>query len=164
MENLEFDPRHNVIERIAFARRLFGADVHAMPHAMLAATCGGASRCGYDLIFELVGFFDTFGKLLSDGPSEVQGPSGGWARCGAEFQNKESSMAELDRAAGSFVKALEEYKGDFVRDEFPSPVGSFTPLGLGQLAVSHLMYHSGQLNYIQTIHGDEGFHWIPAAE
>jgi hypothetical protein len=159
-----FDPRKDVIERLAFSRHLFGADIRATPSEILKSTQGGASRCGYDFMFELVGFFETFGKLLSDGPGEIQGPSGAWVRSPAEFQQKEQAFAALDKAAENFVGSLQGYQGDFVNDVFESPVGPFTPLGMGNLAVWHVMYHSGQLNYIQTIHGDDGFHWMPEAK
>ncbi len=158
-----FDPCEDVIQRISFARQLFGADVQAMSPELLSATHGGETRCGYDFMYELVGFFDSFGKLLAQGPTSIEGPSG-WVRAPKEFHDKESAIRALDAKADSFVGILQNYSGDFIADEFPSPVGPFTPLGMANLAVWHMMYHSGQLNYIQTIHGDAGFHWMPEAQ
>ncbi|MBL8048019.1 MAG: hypothetical protein JNJ45_05000 [Chthonomonas sp.] len=161
MNNQAFDPRKDVVERLAFARQLFGADIHAMSSDDLAATCGGQSRCGYDFIFEMVGFFDTFGGLLKNGPSDIEGPQGGWVRAPKEFCDKASAVAAMNASADNFTEAILAYTGDFVADVFPSPVGPFTPLGMANLAVWHTMYHSGQLNYIQTVRGDVAFNWIP---
>lgn len=159
MSNLNlFDPKREVLERLNFANSLFSADVTAMPSELLASTSGGVSRCGYDFLFELTGFYDSFADLLVQGPNDIEGPSG-WVRAPQEFYDKDSAVAGLHVAIAKFVSALESYRGDFLADQFPSPVGVFTPIGIANLAVWHTMYHSGQLNYIQTIHGDEGFHW-----
>lgn len=161
MNNQTFDPRRDVLERLAFARQLFGADVQSMSSDDLAANCGGQSRCGYDFIFEMVGFYETFAGLLQTGPSDIEGPQGGWVRAPKEFCEKNSAVMAINAAADKFAQTIENYSGDFVSDVFPSPVGPFTPLGMANLAVWHTMYHSGQLNYIQTIRGDIDFHWIP---
>lgn len=160
-EQNTFDPKTEVISRIQFAQQLFSADVKSMSHSELAANCGGQSRCGYDFIYELCGFFATFGKLLSDAPGDIEGPNGEWVRAPKEFQDKGSSLESLNNAANDFITTLQCYKGRFTSDVFESPVGPFTPLGMANLAVWHMMYHSGQLNYIQTVNGDTAFHWIP---
>lgn len=160
MNSTAFDPRTEVLERMGFTRHLFGADLRAMSHDDLAANCGGASRSGYDFLYELTGFFTTFAGLLSNGPSDIEGPQGGWVRAPEEFQVKESAIQAMDAAADHFASVIKNYEGDFTTDVFPSPVGPFTPLGMANMAVSHLMYHSGQLNYIQTVRGDTDFHWM----
>lgn len=159
-----FDPKTEVISRIQFARQLFSADVNAMSHQQLATNCGGDSRCGYDFIYELCGFFQTFAQLLSDTPGDIQGPSGEWVRAPKDFQDKEGAMNSLGKAADHFEATLQNNKGNFTTDTFDSPVGPFTPLGMANLAVWHMMYHSGQLNYIQTVNGDTAFHWIPETQ
>lgn len=161
MSNQPFDARNEVLERLAFARQLFGADIKSMSHDDLAAACGGQSRCGYDLMFEMVGFYETFAGLLKSGPADIEGPQGGWVRAPNEFCDKNSAVDAMNTAAEMFTQAIESYAGDFVSDVFPSPVGPFTPIGMANLAIWHTMYHSGQLNYIQTIRGDVDFHWIP---
>lgn len=158
-----FEPRSDVLDRLNFALQLFQADVRSMSSESLAATCGGASRCGYDFLFEMIGFFDTFASLLGEGPKDIQGPSGEWVRAPQDFYDKDQALAGLDAASKRFIEAISSYSGDFVADVFPSPVGPFTPLGMANLGVWHTMYHSGQLNYIQTVQGDAAFHWMPEA-
>lgn len=161
MTEQTFDPRKDALERISFALQLFSADVRSMTDSQLVANCGGKSRCGFDFVFEMVGFYSTFAGLFKNGPSQIDGPQGGWVKAPQEFCQRESAMNALTEAAGDFSSAIEQYRGDFVADVFPSPVGPFTPLGMANLAVWHTMYHSGQLNYIQTVQGDVDFHWIP---
>jgi len=159
METTQFDPIVDVCARIDFARRLFCADVDAMPEDLLSATSGGASRCGFDLIFELSGMYHTFAGLLSAGDGTISGPKG-WVRAPLDFRRKDDALSGLQSAFDAFTNALKSYAGNVLTDEFSSPVGPLTPLAMANLAAWHTMYHSGQLNYIQTIHGDESFHWM----
>jgi hypothetical protein len=85
-------------------------------------------------------------------------------RAPKESYEKDAALTALLSSADGFIGELRGYRGDAVADVFPSPVGPFTPLGMANLAVWHTMYHSGQLNYIQTVLGDEQFHWIPEAQ
>ncbi|MBS1715157.1 MAG: hypothetical protein JST30_12555 [Armatimonadetes bacterium] len=164
MTTSAFDPRKDVLDRLAFSLQLFGSDLRSMSDDDLAACCGGASRCGFDFVYEMVGFFDTFAGLLTDGPSQIEGPQGGWVRAPKDFCLKAPALEALRIHAEKFTAAVQNYQGDFVADVFPSPVGPFTPLGMANLAVWHTMYHSGQLNYIQTVRGDVDFHWLPEAD
>lgn len=164
MNDVTFDPRSDVLERLSFAHNLFSADLRSMDEDSLRSNCGGQSRCGFDFIFEMIGFYETFGGLLANGPSDIEGPGGGWVRAPEEFCVKDSAMSALDAAVDRFRSVIEGYSGDFLKDVFPSPVGPFTPIGMANLAVWHTMYHSGQLNYIQTVRGDVDFHWLPEAE
>jgi hypothetical protein len=149
-----------VTGRIDFARILYLADLRSMPDEMLRKRCGGKARTGYDITYELTGMYGTFADLLTARAGEISGPDG-WIKAPAEFQNRDRAMSAFDSALALFLKAFRAYSGDVFSDEYPSPAGPFTPLRMANLAVWHTMYHSGQLNFIQTICGDEQFHWVP---
>ncbi|MBX3119816.1 MAG: hypothetical protein KF784_12170 [Fimbriimonadaceae bacterium] len=155
-----FDPVAEVCGRLEFARKRFLEDLESMPAGMLSKDNGGKSRNPYDLTYELIGMHSMFTNLLQQRKGEIEGPNG-WVKAPTEFQNKEKAASAFDDALISFVDALHNYKGDAISDEFESPFGPFTPLGMANLSVWHIMYHSGQLNYIQTLHGDDDFHWRP---
>lgn len=159
MKAISFDPIDEVCGRIAFARRTFQADIAALPDERLAEGCGGKSRCAYDFAFELSGMYRGLAALLSAGSGEIPAPQG-WLRAPEAFQTRSTATQAFDEALDEFLAALRGYRGDILSDEFASPVGSFTPLAMANLVVWHTMYHSGQINYIQTIDGDEAFHWI----
>lgn len=159
-QNQTFDPITDVTERIQFARTLYLADLQAMPHEMLARQCGGKARTGYDVTYELAGMYSHFADLLRAGSGSIPGPSG-WITAPAEFCNPATATEALASSLDRFTAALQAYPGSACQDQYPSPVGPFTPLGMANLAVWHTMYHSGQLNFIQTLCGDDRFHWVP---
>lgn len=154
-----FNPIDEACERIQFAKRLYLADIEAMSDTSLASTGGGTSRCGFDVTYELAGMYSTFADLLANSAGEIVGPKG-WVRAPEEFKSKGAASSAFEGSLDKFVNAFQGYKGDVLADQFESPAGPFTPLGMANLAVWHTMYHSGQLNYIQTIHGDDQFHWM----
>jgi hypothetical protein len=154
-----FDPIADVIQRIEFAKTLYLADLRSMPHEMLAKQCGGKARTGYDVTFELTGMYSVFADLLKARSGSITGPQG-WVTAPPEFCNPEGARDAIAGALDRFVAALQTYEGDVLQDQYPSPVGPFSPLGMANLAVWHTMYHSGQLNFIQTLCGDDQFHWL----
>jgi hypothetical protein len=153
-----FDPIEDVCGRIDFARRLYTADLQAMPDQMLRRECGGKARTAYDVTFELTMMYEGFASLLAEGQGAIPAPQG-WVRAPEEFKNADGARAAFDGALGRFVAAFRSYRGNAYQDEYQSPVGAFTPIGMANLAVWHTMYHSGQLNFIQTLCGDDSFHW-----
>lgn len=155
-----FDPIADVLDRIQFARRLYLADLNAMPQEMLAAQCGGKARTGFDVTFELTAMYTGFAQILSTRAGEIPPPSG-WVRAPETFCYRDRALSAFDEAISGFLAAFEGYTGNAYSDEHPSPVGAFTPMGMANLVVWHTMYHSGQLNFIQTLCGDDQFHWMP---
>jgi hypothetical protein len=150
----------DVCSRIAFARTLYVADLRAMPDPMLRKQCGGKARTGYDVTYELVGMYTTFSALLLERQGEIRGPAG-WVKSPEEFQNPDIAVSSFEQSLQRFVEVVQSYGDGIHTDAYPSPVGPFTPMGMANLVVWHTMYHSGQLNFIQTLCGDDQFHWIP---
>lgn len=155
-----FDPIADVCQRLEFARRRYLDDLEAMSEEALSSSPGGKARAGCDVTYELAGMYMMFTGLLQSRSGEIIGPSE-WVKAPSEFRDKSAVTQLFDDAIIGFSDALRNYSGDAICDEYPSPFGPFTPLGMGNLAVWHTMYHSGQLNYIQTLHGDDEFHWKP---
>ena len=159
MSETPFDPRNESITRLSSVRDFFQKDLNALTADQLGTTQGGCSRCAYDLAYEITGFLGVLSTLLETGKSEFNPPQG-WVRAPQDFHNKEKAVEAVSNAFDHLIEALKGYKGDFLEDKFPFIFGDMNPLTIANFAVSHVMYHSGQLNYIQTIHGDDEFHWM----
>jgi len=152
------DIRNDTITKLKTLRRLFEADVAALSTEQLAATHGGASRSGFDLVYEIAGFQTEVAAILLGQNGKLEPPQG-WVRAPKEFCTKEAASAQLAKSFDALIGAVENYQGDFFNDKFPSPLGDLSVNDWAGFVGSHAMYHSGQLNYIQTINGDDQFHW-----
>lgn len=148
-----------VSEKLGRVFGLMQKDMEVMSDAELAATHGGKSRCGFDLVYEIVGALDNFTNQLK-GVEPKDRYSEGWPAAPESFKSKEHAQRALAEAAENFVNALASYEGDLNEACFKGPGGSLSAIGLTELARGHTLYHSGQLNYIQTINGDADFHWF----
>lgn len=147
-------------ENVGRAAGLLLTDIDVMSEADLATNGGGKSRCPYDLICELTGMFNRFSDQLEG--NEVPPPdfNAGWPKAPEDFKSKATAVAAFRSASERFRKALESYAGDPAEERFPFIRGSMSALDLADLARGHTLYHSGQLNYLQTMLGDDEFHWF----
>ena len=58
-----------------------------------------------------------------------------------------------------FISALEGTPEDEMFREIQTPGGTTSPYDLALFCATHVNYHDGQLNYIQSLLGDTKFHW-----
>jgi uncharacterized damage-inducible protein DinB len=73
-----------------------------------------------------------------------------------------ADLAELVRESASVVIDAIDSLGDAdLEKEVTMPWGARYPLWQAIfLPTSHMTYHDGQINYIQTLLGDSAFHWM----
>lgn len=151
-------PFEAVAAAIEANARLFSKDIEAMDHDSLAKTCGGKSRAAYDLIYEVVGLNRAIegcakGRPFGDLPK-------GWVTAPAEFRDKDKAASELKSSVSDVASALRATPAEKKDQLMTTPFGEMKLGDVADIAAMHLMYHSGQLNYIQTICGDDDFHWF----
>ncbi|ODU53690.1 MAG: hypothetical protein BGO01_13100 [Armatimonadetes bacterium 55-13] len=137
---------------------LFATDIENMPHEMLAAHPGGKARCGYDLIMEVATINRMVAAKCSDPGLEIPTPQG-WTTAPDSYKNKEAALADFKSSVSDVCAALAELSPDKYDTVVMTPLGEMPLIRFGQILPVHTMYHSGQLNYIQTLHGDDAFHW-----
>lgn len=159
MDQTKFNPIDDVIGRLQFILQLFTTDVNSMSNDTLSKPCGGVSRCGHDMIFEVTGMMHHFAGLISEGNGSIVGPAAGFPVAPNEAKDKQTALAGLETAKQVFIGSLKASSTP-LQPLFDSPAGKMSPLDLGHLVILNVTYHSGQLNYIQTINGDGEFHWF----
>lgn len=137
---------------------LFAKDVASMTSEMLSNSPGGVARTGYDLIYEVT----TVNRLVADhasGKRPVFKAPDGWMMAPASFMNKDHALIEFSRSVDDVAASLSSCTEERLSEVVDTPMGKSTLLDFAQILPVHIMYHSGQLNYIQTIHGDAVLHW-----
>lgn len=82
----------------------------------------------------------------------------------AEYQSrcstKDGGAAELLRATTAFVAALAQADDERLASMETVPWGDTMPVAMvAHIATSHIWYHDGQLNFIQSLLGDGDYHW-----
>lgn len=147
-------PAEALVSQLQRISGLFATDLRNMSHEMLDANLGGKARSGYDLAYEVV----TVNKLVLDGAGDPPTP-GVWMKAPDSFKDKDAAVREFETSIEGVCSNLLNSEPEKLQEIVESPLGPMPRLALAQILPMHIMYHSGQLNYIQTLHGDDAFHW-----
>lgn len=146
---------------VQMSAHLLNKDIGAMSDEMLANCPGGKARCGFDLIYEVASINRLFANLIQGVGNDVPPPNG-WLKAPTEYHNKEEAQKDVAASVSELLAALDAVPENELGKVLESPMGAMPLAKLAGLVGAHMMYHSGQLNYIQTLHGDDTFHWMEA--
>ena len=75
------------------------------------------------------------------------------------FDTMEKALAFLTKETDSLLAAIDALDESTLGDLMQTPVGERTRFAFAEIPMWHMSYHDGQLNYIQTMLGDEEMHW-----
>ena len=87
---------------------------------------------------------------------ETPPPMDGFPSCPAEIATAAGLAKELKDATAVVLAAA----GDDLEREVVTPMGPESAFTYALFAGTHMMYHLGQINYIQTVYGDTDVHWL----
>ena len=139
---------------------MYTADVNAIPEEKWTATHGGCTRPASELTADalslLIWMTDALkGNVRTDSEEDVM------EKINHLCATRESSLAALNDVVGNFQGALMGASDEDLNKKIMAPFGMEMPVFmLAQVAVNHLWYHDGQLNYIQCLLGDDKVHWM----
>jgi hypothetical protein len=139
---------------------MFSADINAIPDDKWTATFGGCTRPTNELVADAMSLLQWCtealkGNIVSDSEGSMM------KALAAEISTKGAAVAKFAEVADEFVAALSQASDEALATEVMPPWQMPAPLFmLAQIAVSHVWYHDGQLNYIQCLLGDEKIHWM----
>lgn len=136
------------------------ADIKAVPDDKWTATFGGCTRPANELMADAISLLvwctDALnGKVENETYMDmIQTTSAACATKDATIEKFTSASQEL----GAAIKgASDETLNSVVTPPWQMPAPLYV---LCQIAVSHIWYHDGQLNYIHCLLGDGKVHWM----
>jgi hypothetical protein len=144
---------------IQMVAQLLGKDINAMSDEALASHPGGKARCGFDLVYELAMYNRMMAGLIRGDIKDPDMPKG-WTVAPADYRTKDQAQTDLQGSIAELLAAYQNVPEEKLADPISTPLGQVSAGQLLTMMNGHMMYHSGQLNYIQTIHGDDAFHWM----
>lgn len=149
--------KHHYSESIKDGAKSYVEDLEAMPHEQLNSCPGGSARTGYDMTYEVAVVNERISTRLSGG-DPGKWPFEGWVVAPDDFKAKETAIARFQSSVEKVLKSLEglddELSGSVMVQENEQKFEML--VGMVQW---HMAYHLGQLNYIQSLHGDMEMHW-----
>ena len=147
-------------ESIQNAAELMVKDLKHIPEDKLTVSPMGCARSPLAFIAEVVGFNMMVAGLLSGKEAKMLNED---ERTAFEnsFTTKEKGSEEIKSSTKMLCDALDNCSEEDLAREVTAPWGMQMKLyKMAQITGSHMMYHDGQLNYIQCLYGDGAFHWM----
>lgn len=148
----------DVIEMVKGSFSLLEKDLNATPEELFSKTLGGKARTIADIIFELIEVNDHIGATIRD-ENPVDWAYKGWITAPENFQSKETVIAGLLHSRDRFLDGLEKMSEEALAGVVQTEHGETTRAARCRFVAMHNWYHSGQLNYIQSLNGDDGWNW-----
>lgn len=137
---------------------MYTKDIRATPEDKWDAPMGGATRPASVLTADAVSLMEWTTAALQGKEGDHQAA---YARLKEECKTKGGAEAALKKAADEFSAALKAASDERLASEVMAPWQMPTPVViLAHIAVSHLWYHDGQVNFIQALLGDGEVHWM----
>ncbi len=139
---------------------MYQKDIRAIPEDKWHATYGGCTRSACDLTADALSLLVWTAEALK-GNVVVAEEAYITQQIKGECSSRESACARLGTACGVFAAALSDASDEALNTVVTPPWRMDAPLFMiAQIAVSHVWYHDGQLNYIHTLLGDGKVHWM----
>lgn len=133
------------------------ADIQAIPDDKWTASHGGCSKPGNAIVADTVTNLRWTTGILKGESSDAYNHMGDTI---SEFADKNAAIVAFQEATAAFSEALKNASDETLNSVVTAPWQAQVPVMiLAQISVSHVWYHDGQLNYIQTLLGDGEVHW-----
>ena len=139
-----------------------GKDIRAIPADKWTATHGGCTKSALQVTAETISLLDWTAAALR-GNAVLSDETSLMEKIKSDCASQEAAIARLKSAAGAFAAALSDASDEALNAIVTPPWRMDAPLFMiAQIAASHIWYHDGQLNYIQSLLGDDQIHWMDA--
>ena len=153
------DLRNVISEMITDAAKTYSSDLNWIPEDKFHAVPMGSGRSPADFTAECIGFNRMVARIIKD--EKVHFPTDEEHEAFVRsFDTIGKAKNEILESARDLVDALKLIAPDDLWAEVTPPWGQpVATYKMASLAASHMSYHDGQVNYIQTLYGDVRMHW-----
>ncbi len=151
------DLKETTVNSVEWGFQSFGEDLDALPEEAFDRHFGGKARTVADFVHEVI-LVNNRERMIITGQKPFDFPSG-WVTAPEDQRTKATVCAAFRKSAGEFLAAVKSMSHDELVGEVATGRGPSTRLGCCRFVAWHAGYHGGQLNYVQTLLGDDQWHW-----
>jgi len=138
---------------------LLRKDLEALPEGAFTHKFGPKTRTVADIVFEINLVNERVAREIRQEPA-MEWPDDDWIRAPEGFDTKEVVLGALNDSASGLGTLAESFTSEQLVEAIAgSGRTETTRVDRFRFIVLHNWYHSGQLNFIQTLIGDDGWHW-----
>ncbi len=152
------DAKAIAVSMLKGSYHLLSKDLEFLPEDAFDRKFGPASRTVADIVYEVNMVNDHVGLTIR-GEDLFPWPEG-WIKAPDDFRSKDTVIAGFTQSMEKFIATAEAFSEEEIvhpfKDEDGKEVNRFERC---RFVALHNWYHSGQLNFIQTMLGDDSMHW-----
>lgn len=156
----------NVVEALDFRSGLIGwldtlagffcKDIRALPEEALTKSPGGVAKTPAAIAAEVVSMCDWCTATLRGTNLDSEAEHAGLPQYATKAEICDAVSASAANLGSAIRDASDETLATIVTPPWQMPA----PMAVhAQVAVNHIWYHDGQLNYLQALSGDSAVHW-----
>ncbi|MCE9559396.1 MAG: DinB family protein [Armatimonadetes bacterium] len=150
-------PQHPSVKSFDRAINIFLQDLQALPEEAFTKSFGPATRTVADIVYE-VNLVNDDVALVMQGQKASDWPEG-WVKAPADFNTKDIVTAAFSASSADALAVASGFSNEELEAPLQTEDGETTRADRCRFMTIHLWYHSGQLNFIQTLLGDDAWHW-----
>jgi uncharacterized damage-inducible protein DinB len=143
---------------LASACEIFLKDLEALPDEAFAKKFGDKVRTVADIVYEVNLVNDHIGMVLR-GEEPFEWPEGGWITAPTDFKSKDAVITAFSESSQRIVETANGLSETDLESTVETERGPRSKAERCRFITLHLWYHLGQLNFIQTLLGDDAWHW-----
>lgn len=152
-------------ELSAWAHRLthmFVKDLEALSQNQYETPYQASTRSACDLTAEVTDACLQAAAMLRGEKPELPSEEKTQQRA-RELALKSDGILAMKSAGQQLAETIAAVPEEVMTAKFQMPWGEeLTGYQLANLTVNHILYHDGQLNFLQCLHGDQQMHWFDA--
>lgn len=151
------DVKNTALSGLKSAFHLFLRDLEALPEDAFAKSFGGKARTVADMVYEVNLVNDHIGLNLRGEPL-FDWPEG-WIFAPEGARTKDAVLQSFKSSSDRILATIEGMTAEDLEATIQTDSGETTRFERCRFMTVHCWYHSGQLNFIQTLLGDDQWHW-----
>lgn len=150
--------QHPTRSKFGPAFTIFFQDLEALPADAFTKRFGPVTRTVADIVYEVNLVNDRAATEMRE-EEPTPWPEGEWITAPDTLNSKEAVIAAFETSRQKCLETAGSYSAEQLDESITTGDGVTNRAERCRFMTLHLWYHSGQLNFIQTLLGDTGWHW-----
>src|SRR4051812_410897 len=138
---------------------LFLKDLQALPDEAFDRKFSDKTRTVADIVYEVNLVNDHIGMVIR-GEKPFDWPEEQWIKAPEDYRCKDVVIAGFEKSSQKTLDTVEAFTKEQMEETIQTEEGETTRFDRCRFMTFHTWYHGGQLNFIQTLIGDDTWHWV----